>query len=235
MPQITWYQAVELIQPHVFRISTPGGSGTGFLISHAPGIGGLCTIATAAHVLSHAHNWEEPIRIHHVHSGKSVLLHYRDRGILLDQDRDTAAVIMLKGDLPLPDDRLPLAPQGKFLRVGNEIGWLGFPAISEATLCFFSGRVSAALKDRDAYLVDGVAIHGVSGGPAFYLPDANYPPIMVVGVVSAYVRNVAAGETLPGMAMVQNVEQFHMLAQDFASLDQAMAKQSPPTTRSPQS
>jgi hypothetical protein len=34
MAGMTWSEAVEVIEPHVVRISTPQGSGTGFLIAH---------------------------------------------------------------------------------------------------------------------------------------------------------------------------------------------------------
>ena len=59
MPSVQWSEAVEILQPHVVRISTPGGSGSGFLISNGK-INSVCGIATAAHVVDHAHYWEEP-------------------------------------------------------------------------------------------------------------------------------------------------------------------------------
>jgi pantothenate kinase-related protein Tda10 len=33
MADIQWHEAVELINPYVVRISTPQGSGTGFIVS----------------------------------------------------------------------------------------------------------------------------------------------------------------------------------------------------------
>lgn len=229
MPDITWFEAVDIIQPHVVRISTPKGTGTGFLVSHGKN-NPICGIATAAHVIDHAHYWEEPIRIDHVSSGGSLLIRHPERAIFLDAALDTAAILFLKGEFPFPPDTLPLAPQGKFLRVGNEIGWLGFPAISAANLCFFGGKVSAWLQGEDAYLVDGVTINGVSGGPAFCL-DHGGPVIM--GVVSAYVPNRATGETLPGLSVVRSVTQLHELAPTFASLDEAKSQESPPSTAPP--
>src|SRR6059036_765359 len=141
MAEIPWSQAVEIIKPHVVRISTPRGSGSGFLISNGRH-NSVCGIATAAHVVDHAHYWEEPIRIDHVSSGKSIVIRRDERAIFLDLNRDTAAILFNRGDLPLPADALPLAPKKMFLMVGNEIGWLGFPAIPTANLCFFSGTVS---------------------------------------------------------------------------------------------
>ena len=78
-----------------------------------------------------------------------------------------------------PEFALPLAPKDMFLRVGNDIGWLGFPAVEATRVCFFGGRVSAWNPNAKAYLVDGVAINGVSGGPAFHL--ANPQPTIMGG------------------------------------------------------
>ena len=227
---LQWYEAVEKIQPYVFKISTPRGSGTGFLISvqkNEP----VCAIATAAHVIDHAHYWEEPIRIDHSISGKSVLVRHRKRAVFLDANRDTAALLFEHGDIPVPSTPLILTPKDKYLRVGNDIGWLGFPAISGANLCFFGGKISAWLQEQEAYLVDGVMINGVSGGPAFHLSE-DLPPI-IMGVVSAYVPNRATGEALPGLGVVRGITQLHELAPTFASLDQAKAQESPPAAPSP--
>jgi hypothetical protein len=222
-----WSNAIEIIQPHVVRISTPRGSGTGFMISNGKHYT-ICGIATAAHVVDLADYWEEPIRIDHVTSGKSVVVRRDQRAVLLDKPRDTAAVLFARGDLPLPSDPLPLAPKDKYVRVGNEIGWLGFPAIPAANLCFFTGNVSAWLGAQCAYLVDGVAINGVSGGPAFHvLVEEEKVKVVVMGVVSAYVPNRATGEVLPGLSVVRDVTQFHELAPTFASLDQARSAAPP--------
>lgn len=229
MARMTWSSAVEVIQPHVLRISTPRGSGSGFLISNGRN-NNVCAIATAAHVVDHAHYWEEPIRIEHVVSGKSVVVRRYERAVFLDSSRDTAAILFNRGDLPLPSDPLPLAPKDMFLRVGNKIGWLGFPAIPTASLCFFAGNVSAWVESLSAYLVDGVAINGVSGGPAFHLLEFDPGAVQIIGVVSAYMPNRATGEVLPGLSVVRDVSQFHELAPTFASLDQAREAEAPVET-----
>lgn len=129
----------------------------------------LCGIATAAHVVAHAHWWEQPIRLLHPTSGKTATLHHGERGIVPDEELDTTAIVVPRTLLPFPAEPLPLVPEGKFLRVGNELGWLGFPAVSPTNLCFFMGTTSCWVERDQVYLVDGVAIHGVSGGPAFFL------------------------------------------------------------------
>ena len=120
MNYIDWNVAIETVEPHVVRIMTPRGSGTGFLVS-ASADGTTCAIATAAHVVAAAHYWGEPIRITHQQSGRSVLLRSTQGAVLLEEGNDTAAVIFSKADLPLPVQPLDLAPEGKSLKFGNEI------------------------------------------------------------------------------------------------------------------
>lgn len=217
MPNLEWYDAVDLLREHVFKISTPSGFGTGFLLEVGEQ-GDLCSIATAAHVIRHAHRWEEPIRLDHYASGQSVLLREPDRAILIGDRLDTAAVTFLKQALPVPAVAHPLAPHDRRLKVGNEVGWVGFPAMSPEILCFFAGRVSAYLSDPDSYLVDGVAIHGVSGGAAV-TPDAD--GITVIGVVSAYVPNRATGEPLPGLCVISDIAPLHWALESIKSLEEA--------------
>ncbi len=131
----------------------------------------------------------------HAESGKSILVRAPDRAILLSVEKDAAAIVFRTPDIGLPEQPLPLSSKDMYVRVGVEIGWLGFPAINEA-LCFFSGRVSAYLSDVEQYLIDGVAINGVSGGPAFNAESDG--TISLMGVVRAYIANRATGEALPG-------------------------------------
>jgi hypothetical protein len=229
---MNWSKAVEIVEPHVFRISTPRGSGSGFLISNGRNIP-LCGIATAAHVIDNAHYWEEPIKIEHLSSGKSLVVRPNERAIFLDCKKDTSALLFNREILPLPAAPLSLSPKDKFLKVGHEIGWLGFPAIPTSNLCFFLGAVSCWIHEQGAYLVDGVAINGVSGGPAFHVFEFGKDfRVTVIGVVSAYIPNRATGETVPGLSVVRDVSQFHELAPTFASLDQAKsAEQKTPEGR----
>lgn len=224
MGYLEWSEAIALLEPHVVRIMTPRGSGTGFLVSAAAD-GGMCAIATAAHVLADAHYWEQPIRVIHQQSGKTLLLRSADRAIFLEEANDTAALIFSRADLPLPDNPLNLAPEGKTLKIGNEIGWLGFPAVAPSEMCFFSGRVSASRRDGREYLVDGVAINGVSGGPAVWNGGDR---VTLIGVMSAYIANRATGETLPGLTVIQNVHQFHEVSKLFKTVDEAKQQEKPP-------
>ena len=225
-----WFEAVERIQPYVFKISTPHGSGTGFIVSNKTD-NDICGVATANHVIEHANYWEEPIRLDHIISGKSIVARKDQRAIFSDTNLDTAAILFERDDLELPSEMMPLAPKDTYLKVGNDIGWLGFPAIPGANLCFFGGKISAWVPEQQAYLVDGVAINGVSGGPAFCILDNI---LTIIGVVSAYVPNRAMGEALPGLAVVRGVKQFHELAPTFDSIGQAKSQETVPIAPPPE-
>ena len=216
-----WHEAVNRVHPYVYRISTPTGTGTGFLVAHSDA-GDIFGVATAAHVVSHAHEWEQPIRLEHFASGETIILRPEKRAIIMDSGRDTAAILFEPGSVALPRQPPELFEEGMIIKTGVEVGWLGFPAVSSKNLCFFSGRISAALEADSAYLVDGVAINGVSGGPTLWL---GHDSVKYIGFVSAYMANRASGETLPGLAVVRDVTQFHDIVKRMRTLDEARAEQ----------
>lgn len=225
----TWHAAIDQLTPHIFRIVTPDGSGTGWLLSVST-IVPVCAIATAAHVIEHAHYWEEPIRLHHVSSGETVLLRPPDRAINIHEKTDTAALIFNAGSLKLPKSALPLMQKDYHLKSGIEIGWLGFPGVAVSKCCFFSGYTSAYLDEEESYFVDGVAINGVSGGPAF---RRAVDTAELIGIVSAYIPNRATGDVLPGVAVVRAVNRLHEVTTHFKTLDEARAQQTPPREEPP--
>jgi len=193
-----WADVLDQIQNYVVRVGTPVGSGTGFLIALSEKRE-VVGIATALHVVRHAHEWGQPIRITHYPSGKTVLLQQADRSIHWNEKADFVLIRFAKGKLPLPDKPMVLAPRDKHIREGVELGWCGYPSIYPTKLCFFSGCVSAWLEHEEAYLIDGVAINGVSGGPAFS------HPLVIVGMVTAYIPSRATGESLPGVALIRAI------------------------------
>ena len=99
------------------------------------------------------------------------------------------------------------------------MGWLGYPDLEPNALCFFSGTVSYHLAARKAYLIDGVALSGVSGGPVIYVPSAG--AVQIIGSVSAYYH--ANRSTLPGLLIAQGVSHFHEVAGHVRSIDEAHA------------
>lgn len=218
---MNWDSVIKAVSPHVLRIATPSGYGTGFLTSYNHDRT-WCCIATAAHVLAHADEWQQPIRVWHQHSNKTAFLASNERIIILDHRTDSAVILFLKGDLDLPETPIALLPMGEPCGLGIDVGWLGYPGIEPYVLCFFSGALSARLEHGSAYLIDGVAINGVSGGPVFHCPDSNQ--IQIIGCVSAYHANRATGEALPGLLRAQDVSHFHEAAERIRNWDEAMAK-----------
>jgi hypothetical protein len=144
----------------------------------------------------------------------------------VNTEKDTASIVFDNSMFELPENSLPLIEAGFFLKPGVEIGWLGFPAIPSAELCFFSGRISAFLSGHSSYLVDGVAINGVSGGPVF---RSIVDGAELVGLVSAYIPNRATGDALPGLSVILDVNEYHGLADRFRSADEAKLQETPPS------
>ena len=82
--------------------------------------------------------------------------------------------------------------------------------------------ISARLESGNAYLIDGVAINGVSGGPVFHCPDSER--VQIIGCVSAYHANRATGEALPGLLRAQDVSHFHGVSEHIRSIEEAHAR-----------
>jgi len=221
MDALNWQGAIHHIRPYIVRVSTPGGFGTGFLFAYTAN-GAFCGIATAAHVVQHAHSWEQPIRIQHHASGYELSLRPAQRGVLLEEGIDTAAIVF-PGDPNLPRGLPDLLEEGNFIQQGVEVGWMGFPQIQSHALCFFSGRISAWDKQSGGYFIDGVAIHGVSGGPAVFLEG---PKAHVIGVVSAYLPNQTTGGALPGLCFISGLSQLQRSIKALKNLEEVQEKQS---------
>ena len=209
---MNWNEVVEKVTPHVVKIETTHGYGTGFLCGYTSAKRGaqFCLITTAGHVVSRANKWRGPIRIHHSVSGEISFLSNAKRTAIIDEKKDSAVLLIDTSDLgkiKMPKEPIKLRPIEKSLKIGVEVGWLGFPAITEKTLCFFSGSVSAIQEKRGAYLIDGVAIPGVSGGPVLYADPTE--GVQIVGFITAY---WAKKEQL-GLSVAQDVSHSHSIAE----------------------
>ena len=217
-PDMNWNAIVDKVTPYIVKIETPTGHGTGFVCLFNDDKS-FCGIATARHVVSYADEWQQPIRLQHYHTSSAAFLKESERVIWRDSDTDSAVILMQTGKLQFPETLIPLLPMTDPLAIGAEVGWLGFPAVAEYSLCFFSGNISARQEWRHAYLIDGVAINGVSGGPVMYSTDAE--GVQIVGSISAYVSNRATGEALPGLAIARDVSYLHDTISKIKSLDEA--------------
>ena len=228
--QILWHQAFQRMEPFVVKITTPSASGTGFIVALSPNKG-LVGIATAAHVIDYPHYWEQPIRIEHFKSGKTIFLNPADRFIETNAAKDTASIVVKRGDFPV-GQVLPTISETKHLKVGVSVGWVGFPAIAPSNLCFFSGSISSWDQDNGFYFVDGVAINGVSGGPAFSINNTDNE-VQVIGVVSAYVPNRATGIALPGLCVIRDVAPLQTMIKGLKNLEEAKKQEKTPETPPP--
>lgn len=213
-----WNTIVDRVSPYVVKIETPRGHGTGFLCLYNEG-STFAGIATAHHVVAYADEWQQPIRLQHHQSQSTLFVKEDERVIWLDHSTDSAVILVQPGELQLPQELIPLLPMTTPLVIGAEVGWLGFPAVAPHSLCFFSGNISARQETRHAYLIDGVAINGVSGGPVMYSTEAD--GVQIVGSISAYVSNRATGEALPGLAIARDVSYLHDTISRIRSLDEA--------------
>ena len=219
-----WYESLAKIKPLVFKVETSNGFGTGFLIFNN---NKLCGIATAYHVISEAYEWDFPIKLTHHESGSFVKLKpdSSERAIFSYPNKDLAIIIVNKTSFPNLESSAPeLIPADNTLKEGVSVGWCGFPAIAASNLCFFAGHTSSYLADMDAYLADGVAINGVSGGPAFFV-EAVTLETKIYGVVSEYRPNRRlSGETTPGLCVIRSVEPYRQDLENLKSMDEASEK-----------
>ena len=218
---MNWESVVAKVSPYIVKIETLSGSGTGYLCFWREAKS-WCGIATAAHVVEDADDWQQPIKLHNYNFTKHIFLKEADRFIWIDKKLDSAVIFFNPSELELPEEVIRLRPKEKPIIIGNEVGWLGFPTIEPYKLCFFSGSISARRDDDSAYLIDGVAINGVSGGPVFYLEATE--GVQFVGIVSAYRINRQSGEALPGLLIAQDVSHAHYILDTMRSLDEAKKK-----------
>jgi len=216
-----WDDVVQKVTPYIVKIATPDGHGTGFLLSYNDDRS-WCGVATALHVVSDADSWQQPIKIHNHDFSKTAFLNAADRVIFTDYATDSAVIFFPSSQLELPNDLIPLRPIDTRLNIGVDVGWLGFPAIEAWSLCFFSGTVSARRDDLKSYLIDGVAINGVSGGPV--INSTATDGVQFVGLMTAYRANRASGGSLPGLSIAQDVSHLHGVIQHVRSIDEANRK-----------
>lgn len=202
MANAPWVRIANSVRQFVVLIETPSGRGTGFVVPPLPGSNHQ-TVITAYHVVDHALAWREPIKITHFPTKKQAFLNVNSRLITPNQARDQVIIQFSADALPLPANTIEMLPANSRVNDGVEAGWLGYPAVAPNNLCFFTGCISTWLANDEAYLVDGVAINGVSGGPAFYENEKG--EIVIVGIVTEYRPNVATGKLLPGVSLIRSI------------------------------
>lgn len=224
-----WSKNAMDVSKQTVMIETTSNYGTGFL-SHAAH--DLRVIAVAKHVVKDSsNNWHRQVRIHYGH-GKAVAFGPGSgKDILMLEEKDESAdsaMLMVKAT-ELPQPHVPLLERGTMIVVGVEVGWLGFPSIANGRLCFFSGRISSTEPDGRRYLVDGVAIPGVSGGPVFCETENG---LRIIGSISAYEFTTAQATSManeqhqyqmPGLSVVTDVSLLTQLVVKEAAPGEGMS------------
>ena len=196
-----WAIAAERVSRVLFRVETETSAGTAFAIMYAehPSTNGYATMfATANHVVRE-HKPGSPLSLTSA-DGSSVLDVQSCTLTVIPPSNDNYDIALIAGvsEKPAvpPNDLVPLLAHDFYPPRGAQLGWLGFPSIAWPELCFFQGSLSGYLTAPEAYLIDGVAINGVSGGPAFNDEGT------IFAVLQAYRPNRPTPNlTLPGLAM----------------------------------
>lgn len=195
-----WSGLIPSIEPLCFRVHADNSVGTAFAIGISGSDGGRHTmLVTALHVVDEVLGNDKPIEI--IRSDGTPVSKVVDGFLKIypigPQECDIALIeIPTREPLFLPD-QLQAMPLETMLPRGAPLGWLGYPGLAFPELCFFHGFISGHQEKPPIYLVDGVAINGVSGGPAFDLSG------LIVGLISAYRPNrVRPDTTLPGLMVV---------------------------------
>ena len=88
----------------------------------------------------------------------------------------------------------------------------------EVTLAGARLWIAAFISRGDFYLIDGVAINGVSGGPVFTDLPGDQPEVF--GTISAYMPNRQLADTLPGILQAHDVTSFQQMVRKIKSLDE---------------
>jgi len=202
-PKLAWYTAFEQIAPLVVNIKTYDGGGTGFLIAN-PVNSSEQLIATAAHVVKESVYWDTPIEIEHAITKKKKRIEHSDRTIQPYPYLDTAVIKLNAGsNFGFPAAPSSFIKEGKRMKVGADIGWIGYPEIADGNLCFFNGKISAWVQKERFYYVDGTGIGGVSGGPAFAVVGRE---IRLIGLITNYKSAPGEGTVTPGLCIVRDIK-----------------------------
>jgi hypothetical protein len=219
----------EFLRNIVIKIESDAGSGTGFVYRNRDGV---ALIATAAHVVKEAADVGLPLTLWNERNLPPITLQKSERSISVNFSPSTgdAAIISIKPEIlrNFSKDDVPIFGWDRVLRTGEQVGWVGFPTTHKDTLCFFSGSISARLTGtRKAYLVDGVGICGVSGGPVFRMDmRVGYKAVIIVGIISHFhpfqtprSANDKRQDSYPGLLQIESFDQLGGLVAEIDRLN----------------
>ena len=206
-----WQRHVDEIAQQVVRIETQSRSGTGFV--HYARRGGTRCIVTARHVVEDVWKKKQPFRVWHGTRAFDFSKDTKDAVLAQrNDDVDSAILAVINHDLPRPLVPLASPQERQEVRIGMEVGWLGFPGLDSVRdqLCFFSGRISFVDGPANRFLIDGTAVHGCSGGPVFCVTTDG---ARIIGALSSYIpnANMSEGGYLPGLAAAVDVSNYKVI------------------------
>ncbi len=223
---------VECVTEITVKIDTNAGHGTGFVYrvdDHA------ALIVTAAHVLADVKSGESSITLSNGRWLPSITLEKSEWKIIKDTtlERGDTIILSVKPGIfaKLRKIGVEIGPSANIFEIGEEVGWAGFPTTHPDTLCFFSGHISACTGDpHSRYLVDGVAVPGVSGGPLFPLRfSGGNTWIILIGAVSCFHRfylprysNNKGEDAFPALMQAERLDQMGDFIAEFDRLNKGV-------------
>ena len=127
--ELQWVDAYRDIAPYMVKVVTPDAYGSGFVMDYRS-FGKKVrqiTIATACHVVKHADDWAEMIRIEHTVKGDfhSYQLPSEGRAIVADEDKDIALLTFCEGKEPHFPKELLVTIDGKDKDFRRGVLWAG--------------------------------------------------------------------------------------------------------------
>jgi hypothetical protein len=169
-------------------------------------------MATALHVVEGVLGNDKPIEL--IRSDGSIISKCAAGPLVIfpvgHPECDSALIMVPTREPLLEPEQLCAMPLETMAARGTAVGWLGYPGFVYPELCFFQGSISGYLERPPVYLIDGVAINGVSGGPAF---DESG---LIVGLVSAYLPNeIDSSRTLPGLMIATSMNLIRFWMQEM--------------------
>jgi hypothetical protein len=215
-----WTTVIPKIEPLCFQVHAGDSLGTAFAIGISHGDGGRHTMmATALHVVEGVLGNGKPIEL--ISSDGSVISKQATGPLRIfpvgNPESDSALIEVPTKEPLLTQEQLCGMPLETMLVRGTAVGWLGYPGFVFPELCFFRGVISGYQHEPPVYLIDGVAVNGVSGGPAFEKTG------LLVGLVSAYLPNqIDASRTLPGLMILTPLNLIRMWMQEVLGADVRM-------------